>query len=69
MLFFFVFFFPPLHSVTLYFCVMWSGTFFGVWWFGRRKGGNVWGGSFDMAVTQAFTAASNNFELAIAVCM
>ncbi|KAL7409993.1 arsenical-resistance protein ACR3 [Mrakia frigida] len=55
--------------MVLYFCVMWSGTFFGVWWFGRRNGGDKWGGSYELAVVQSFTAASNNFELAIAVCI
>ncbi|KAI0358402.1 arsenical-resistance protein ACR3 [Trametes cingulata] len=63
--------FVPL---VLYFVITWGATFALVWWLGRRectreKTGEgekrVW--TYEMAVTQSFTAASNNFELAIAV--
>ncbi|KAI0645666.1 sodium bile acid symporter family-domain-containing protein [Trametes meyenii] len=58
--------FVPL---VLYFVIMWSATFALVWWLRRRASGPqgkaVW--SYEMAVVQSFTAASNNFELAIAV--
>ena len=63
--------FVPL---VLYFVLMWSATFAFVWWCARRertKGGRrsegskegagreMW--SYEMAVVQSFTAASNNF--------
>ncbi|KAI0374070.1 arsenical-resistance protein ACR3, partial [Pilatotrama ljubarskyi] len=70
--------FVPL---VLYFVIMWGATFWLVWRLGRRerrketvdakvegvsgKEKRVW--TYEMAVVQSFTAASNNFELAIAV--
>jgi len=56
--------------MTLYFVIMWTSTFAFVYWITRREGGNgeqIFG--YDMAVVQAFTAGSNNFELAIAVAI
>ncbi|KAH8834282.1 arsenical-resistance protein ACR3 [Flagelloscypha sp. PMI_526] len=49
----------------LYFLIMWSFTFGTILWLSRRYHGQ----GYDMAVTQAFTAGSNNFELAIAVAI
>ncbi|KAF8148206.1 sodium bile acid symporter family-domain-containing protein [Crassisporium funariophilum] len=53
----------------LYFVIMWNSTFFLIYYLSRREGpkGRVYG--YEMAVVQAFTAASNNFELAIAVAI
>ena len=44
--------------LLIYFGLMWTGAMGVSYWLG-------W--SYDLAVTQAFTAASNNFELAIAI--
>jgi len=57
--------FVPL---ILYFIIVWSSTFFGLYYFGRSRAGTSLGG-YDKAVVQAFTAGSNNFELAIAVAI
>jgi ACR3 family arsenite transporter len=46
--------------MVLYFGVMFSGMFLVCRWLGVR---------YDQAVTQSFTASSNNFELAIAVAV
>ena len=46
--------------MLLYFSIMWTATFFGAWRLGSR---------YENAVVQAFTASSNNFELAIAVAV
>lgn len=46
--------------MLLYFSIMWTGTFFGARHMGSR---------YENAVVQAFTASSNNFELAIAVAV
>ncbi|KAJ3490401.1 hypothetical protein NLI96_g1499 [Meripilus lineatus] len=58
--------FVPL---ILYFCIMWTIGFGMIWWIWKRwgKGKRAWG--YEMASVQAFTAASNNFELAIAVAI
>ncbi|KAG8907784.1 hypothetical protein FRB99_002283 [Tulasnella sp. 403] len=57
--------FVPL---VLYFALVWFTTFFGLWFLSRgllkrRAEG------YDKIVVQAFTAGSNNFELAIAVAV
>ncbi|MEW5319303.1 MAG: hypothetical protein WDW38_010463 [Sanguina aurantia] len=44
--------------MLVYFSIMWTGTM----WFARHRMMR-----YEQAVTQAFTAASNNFELAIAI--
>lgn len=59
--------FRTFVPLLLYFVIMWSLGFFMVWWLSNRYGRGTWG--YQMAVVQAFTAASNNFELAIAVCV
>ncbi|KJA26671.1 hypothetical protein HYPSUDRAFT_180819 [Hypholoma sublateritium FD-334 SS-4] len=58
----------------LYFFIMWTGTFLLIQHLAKResaraKGADVRTYGYDTAVSQAFTAASNNFELAIAVCI
>ncbi|KAG7562962.1 hypothetical protein FFLO_01652 [Filobasidium floriforme] len=54
--------------MCLYFIIMWAGTFFLVYYLTSRKEGSKKYG-YKMAVVQSFTAGSNNFELAIAVCI
>jgi len=53
----------------LYFILMWFSTFSLIYQLSKREheGERVYG--YEMAVVQAFTAASNNFELAIAVAI
>ncbi|KAF8802149.1 arsenical-resistance protein ACR3 [Phlegmacium glaucopus] len=54
----------------LYFVIMWNSTFFFIFYLSRKEGLSTSGPrkfGYEMAVVQAFTAASNNFELAIAV--
>ncbi|KAJ9128217.1 hypothetical protein QFC24_000509 [Naganishia onofrii] len=60
--------------MIVYFAFMWTGTFVGVWWWLRRRNSRgetttSKGWAYKMAVVQAFTAGSNNFELSIAVCV
>lgn len=59
--------FRTFVPLILYFALMWTSTFFLVWWLSIRYGKGTWG--YQMAVVQSFTAGSNNFELAIAVCV
>lgn len=54
--------------MIVYFSLMWTGTFVGVWWWLRRRNSRTQGESankkgwaYKMAVVQAFTAGSNNF--------
>ncbi|KIY53456.1 arsenical-resistance protein, partial [Fistulina hepatica ATCC 64428] len=54
--------------LVLYFVIMWFGTFFTLWFVSRTRKGAFLGG-YEKVVTQAFTAGSNNFELAIAVAI
>ncbi|KAJ7755288.1 sodium bile acid symporter family-domain-containing protein [Mycena maculata] len=60
--------------MILYFLIMWSAAFALVYWLNtrtKRKMGTNDKSKFgyEMAVVQAFTAGSNNFELAIAVAI
>ncbi|KAK0223497.1 sodium bile acid symporter family-domain-containing protein [Armillaria fumosa] len=50
--------------LILYFSIVWTATFFAFWALSRRHSSF---GGYEKAVTQSFTAGSNNFELAIAV--
>ncbi|KAL9932172.1 hypothetical protein V8E36_008944 [Tilletia maclaganii] len=59
--------FRTVVPLVLYFTIMWGGTFVLVWKLSRRYGAKTWG--YQMAVVQAFTAGSNNFELAIAIAV
>jgi len=45
----------------LYFIIMWTSTFFLVYYLTRRERGSAGVFGYEMAVVQAFTAASNNF--------
>ncbi|GAA5838286.1 hypothetical protein JCM11251_003453 [Rhodosporidiobolus azoricus] len=54
--------------LLMYFTLVWTATFLSFWKFSRSRWGKYAGG-YDKAVTQAFTAGSNNFELAIAVAV
>jgi len=56
--------------MILYFVIMWSSAFAGVYYLSRKEAaskGRIFG--YEMGVVQAFTAGSNNFELAIAVAI
>lgn len=57
--------FRTIVPLVLYFLVMWTSIFSLIWFLSVRYGKREWG--YQMAVVQAFIAASNNFELAIAV--
>ncbi|KJE01741.1 arsenical-resistance protein [Cryptococcus gattii NT-10] len=60
--------FRTFVPMILYFAIMWTSAFALIWWLSQKKGGGrKWG--YEMAVVQAFTAGSNNFELAIAVAV
>ncbi|KAK0547783.1 arsenicals resistance [Tilletia horrida] len=59
--------FRTVVPLVLYFATIWTGTFVLVWKLSRRYGAKTWG--YQMAVVQAFTAGSNNFELAIAIAV
>ncbi|AFR94182.1 arsenical-resistance protein [Cryptococcus neoformans C23] len=60
--------FRTFVPMILYFAIMWTSAFSLIWFLSQRKGGRIkWG--YEMAVVQAFTAGSNNFELAIAVAV
>lgn len=59
--------FRTIVPLVVYFAIMWAATFALVWFLSRRYGRREWG--YQMAVVQSFTASSNNFELAIAVCV
>ncbi|KAJ7500985.1 arsenical-resistance protein ACR3 [Mycena galericulata] len=52
--------------MILYFVIMWTSTFGFIYCLGRRNK-NSQNFGYEKAVVQAFTAGSNNFELAIAV--
>lgn len=55
--------------MILYFVIMWTSTFAGVYYLSRRESGQKEIFGYEMAVVQAFTAGSNNFELAIAIAI
>ncbi|KAF8843487.1 arsenical-resistance protein [Paxillus ammoniavirescens] len=59
--------------MILYFVVMWSSAFGFIYWLARREARKRKSTSksfeYEVAVVQAFTAGSNNFELAIAVAI
>lgn len=59
--------FRTFVPLVIYFTVVWTSTFLLVWKLSRRYGRKNWG--YQAAVVQSFTAGSNNFELAIAVCV
>ncbi|KAK4331295.1 putative Arsenical-resistance protein 3 (putative) [Rhodotorula toruloides] len=54
--------------LIMYFTIVWTSTFIAFWQFSKSRWGRYAGG-YDKAVVQAFTAGSNNFELAIAVAV
>ncbi|KAG9026723.1 hypothetical protein FRB95_008529 [Tulasnella sp. JGI-2019a] len=57
--------FVPL---ILYFVIVWTTTFSSLYYLSRRRYADSVGG-YEKAIVQAFTAGSNNFELAIAVAI
>ncbi|TIB77627.1 arsenical-resistance protein [Wallemia mellicola] len=60
--------FRTIVPLLLYFIIVWFATFLGFWKLDRsHRYRDLAGGGYERAVTQAFTAGSNNFELAIAV--
>jgi ACR3 family arsenite transporter len=52
--------FVPL---VLYFCIMWTSTFFGLYVVARGRYGHLIGG-YDKAVVQAFVSSIHNLRLA-----
>jgi ACR3 family arsenite transporter len=50
--------FRVIVPMVVYFVIMWTGTFFFVYWLSRRRGGARKYG-YKMAVVQSFTAGSN----------
>ncbi|KXN90163.1 Arsenite resistance protein ArsB, partial [Leucoagaricus sp. SymC.cos] len=58
--------FVPL---ILYFIIMWSSALTFMYYLSRREGQQGQNFGYSIAISQAFTAASNNFELAIAVAI
>ena len=50
--------FRVVVPMVVYFIIMWTGTFFHVYWLSRRRGGARKYG-YKMAVVQSFTAGSN----------
>ncbi|SCZ90607.1 BZ3500_MvSof-1268-A1-R1_Chr1-3g02096 [Microbotryum saponariae] len=54
--------------LIMYFTIVWTVTFYSFYKFSRSKYGAIAGG-YEKAVTQAFTAGSNNFEIAIAIAV
>jgi ACR3 family arsenite transporter len=59
--------FRTMVPLVLYFLIMWMSTFALIYRLTKRHNGEAFG--YEMAVVQAFTAGSNNFELAIAVAI
>ncbi|PPQ97291.1 hypothetical protein CVT26_006684 [Gymnopilus dilepis] len=55
--------------MILYFLIMWTSAFAFIFYLTRRQKGRTEMFGYQMAVVQAFTAGSNNFELAIAVAI
>lgn len=47
--------------MILYFVIMWTSTFAGVYYLSRRESDQNEIFGYEMAVVQAFTAGSNNF--------
>lgn len=60
---------PLICRLFLYFTIVWTVTFYSFYRFSRSKKYGAIAGGYDKAVTQAFTAGSNNFELAIAIAV
>ncbi|KDE05394.1 hypothetical protein MVLG_04192 [Microbotryum lychnidis-dioicae p1A1 Lamole] len=54
--------------LIMYFTIVWTVTFYSFYKFSRSKYGAIAGG-YEKAATQAFTAGSNNFEIAIAIAV
>ncbi|TIA93948.1 hypothetical protein E3P92_01982 [Wallemia ichthyophaga] len=59
--------FRTVVPLILYFVLVWTLTFAGFWRLNYSRRFSSFAGGYERAVTQAFTAGSNNFELAIAV--
>ncbi|KAF8621536.1 hypothetical protein AX15_007708 [Amanita polypyramis BW_CC] len=61
--------FRVLVPMILYFVIMWTSAFGLMYYLTKKKSGEDGVFGYEMAVVQAFTAGSNNFELAIAVAI